>query len=643
MSDITLPAKGSVNWDAAINADLTNLNTDKVDKTQEALDIANAVSTHASAADPHGDRAWAGAQFLLKTDPSVTNARTPVAHASTHATGGTDALSAASIGAITQAAADSRYVRHLAWVFNVEDYGAVHDAKMVSDGVMATGSAVLTSAAGAFEADIVGKAVMIKGAGPNGVTSLVGTVQSRQSANQITVSVPNASGGDVSNALVIWGTDDTSAIQQAVDAAEAYLAAGHLYAMVWFPSGGYAIAGPLRTTKAGNGQIIFGEYSSAAQKVILEFRGATSGAGVRHWLQTVPQIAGSCLISFGVYSSISAQLSDINANGNPAVICGPNEGTNNGLAYGAAARFSNVLAVIKDLAILNAHSADGITYGAANLFGCANAHIENFGYGTTGTVASPSTDYNSPVMFGSGLSAGLLLPAPGNNDYVVARNVSCGGGYTYGMFLTEHAVVDRYMALYCWAGLVAVGTYAGSVGSVHAMKVLSASIEACTNQVYIMGAGSSGVGPILDIDQLSTESGTPTFSGSASAMPAARGTIKLTGLFGEGGVTVDHPTGLKIIDGQASRPVRTVNSSQTVRVIDEVLLVDASSGPVTLTLISAVATPNVYTVKKIDASANAVTVAAASGETIDGAPSRSITTQWNCVTVGAVNGAWYVF
>lgn len=43
---------------------------------------------------------------LSATDPSVTNARTPTAHASTHASGGSDAVTPASIGAIT--GSDSR-------------------------------------------------------------------------------------------------------------------------------------------------------------------------------------------------------------------------------------------------------------------------------------------------------------------------------------------------------------------------------------------------------------------------------------------------------------------------------------------------------------------------------------------------------
>ncbi|MEU6397872.1 hypothetical protein ABZ867_12930 [Streptomyces cinnamoneus] len=535
---------------------------------------------------------------------------------------------------------DARFSAASPWVFDVTTYGAVGDVRTATDGAMTSGSAVLTCASGPFTASSnpVGKSIIVKGAAANGVTSLVTTIISRQSNTQVTLAANAAT--TASGALVVWGTDNTTAIQDAVDAAEAYLADGNTYAQVYTPPQPFLIAGPLNNTKSGNGQIVFGVYPTSANKPILEFRGEGDGAAaVRHWQQTVPQMAGSCWVSAGVYGSTSAQTTNINADGNPGVLSGPNEG----FGYGASALFSNVMPVIRNMAILTTHSTFGLTYGAANLYGCANAHIENLGIGTLGTVASPSTDYSSPGTFGTGLSVGLLLPAPGNNDNVVAKNLSIGGGYTYACFVTEHAMIDRYMALYCWAGLVAVGTYASSVGSVHAMKILNASIEACTNELYIMGVGSNGIGPIIDIDQLSTESGTPNIAGSsAGAMAAARGIVRLTGLFTESGVSVGNPCGIKLINGQVPYPVRSVNADATVRVIDEVLLVDASGGNRLITLISAVATPNSYTIKKVDSSGNTVTVDGAGSETIDGAATKVLSSQWESVTLIPSGGNWYV-
>lgn len=524
------------------------------------------------------------------------------------------------------------------WVFDVTAtaYGAVGDGQVVSDGAMLSGSPVLTSATAAWPSSVVGKAISVKGAGATGVTTLVTTVASRQSSTQITLNASNASGGAVTGAIVIWGTDDTAAIQAAVDAAEAYLAT-HTYAQVFFPPRPYIVAGPLNNSKSGNGQIVFGVYSTSAVKRILEFRGDGGGAAaVRHWEQTVPQFAGACLISLGVYSSTSAQIASINAHGNPGVISGPNEGS----GYGVAANFSNVMPILDGLSFLTAHSSFGLTYGAANLWGCATAGIGEFSTSTAGTVASPSTDYNSPGVFGTGLSVGLLLPAPGNNDHVVAENISIGGGYTYPMFTTEHALVLRYMALYCWSGIVFVGTYAGSVGSVHAMKVASASIEACINEVYILGAGSGGIGPIIDIDQLSTESSTPNIAGQAAHMAAARGRIKWTGLFTEAGLSHDNPTGIVSEDGQAGSDVRTISATTTARPIDRVLKVNAAGGAVTVNLPSAAPNLVTYTIIKSDASANHVTIDPAGSETVNGAATRDLSTQWETVALRSDGSNW---
>ncbi|MEV7684470.1 hypothetical protein [Streptomyces bungoensis] len=520
-------------------------------------------------------------------------------------------------GANTVAAGDDpRFSTSKPWVFDVTAaaYGAAGDGQVVADGAMASGSAVLTSATANWPSSVVGKAVSVKGAGPTGVTTLVATVVSRQSATQITLSAANASGAAVSGAIVIWGTDDTAAIQAAVDAAEAYLSSGHSYAQVYFPPRAYIVAGPLNRSKSGNGQVVFGVYPTIGNKPILEFRGEGDGAAaVRHWEQTVPQYAGSCLISFGVYASIPAQANDVTANGNAGVISGPNEGSTNGLAYGASARFSNIIPGLKNLAILNTHSAYGLSYGAFNFFGAANAYLENVGWSTAAVV--PGTDYTSPPQFANGQSIGGLLPAPGNNDLVYAKNISIGGGYTFGIFCTEHLVCDRIMVLYCWSAICPVGTYAGSVGSVHAMLIESASVEACTNELYIVGPGSSGIGPIIDILQFSTESSTPNLAGnSQTAVNSALGRVKLTGIFSETGVSTQYPTGIEFVDGQVPRMIKRKTAAFTASPIDRVLICDTSTAGFTGTLPNASFCPARYTFRNVGA--NTLTIATTSSQLI---------------------------
>jgi hypothetical protein len=239
--------------------------------------------------------------------------------------------------------------------------------------------------------------------------------------------------------------------------------------------------------------------------------------------------------------------------------------------------------------------------------------VRNVSISTLGTVPS-STDYTSPGTFGTGLSVAALMPAPGNNDLSIVDNLSIQGGYTYGLFFSEHTLISRIMVLYCWAGLCPVGSYAGSVGSVHEMRVLSASVEACTHEVYIIGVGSQGVGPTVDI-HLSTESSTPNVDGNGvGALMGALGRLKLTGLFTPSGVSIAHPTGIEIVNGQLPRAIARKTASFTASPIDRVLLCDTTAGAFTATLPDADVNPVEYTLR--NTGTNALTVATTGGQTI---------------------------
>jgi hypothetical protein len=70
--------------------------------------------------------------------------------------------------------------------------------------------------------------------------------------------------------------------------------------------------------------------------------------------------------------------------------------------------------------------------------------------------------------------------------------------------------------------------------------------------------------------------------------------------------------------------------------------VDATAGAVVLTLPTALSSKwRVYTIKKIDASVNTVTVDAAGAETIDGALTVVMTLQWERITIQSDGTAWF--
>lgn len=89
--------------------------------------------------------------------------------------------------------------------------------------------------------------------------------------------------------------------------------------------------------------------------------------------------------------------------------------------------------------------------------------------------------------------------------------------------------------------------------------------------------------------------------------------------------------------------VRTITTDDRVRVIDQTILVDASGANVTLTwpLVDQVAFLNIA-VKKIDASANTVTILMTAPDLIDGQPSLVLDSQYASVLLQAAGGACHI-
>lgn len=87
----------------------------------------------------------------------------------------------------------------------------------------------------------------------------------------------------------------------------------------------------------------------------------------------------------------------------------------------------------------------------------------------------------------------------------------------------------------------------------------------------------------------------------------------------------------------------TVTATMTIGAAHRTVLVDASSGAVVINLPAASLNANrILNVKKIDASANTVTIDPNSSETIDGATTKVISTQWTNVRFQCNGTAWFI-
>lgn len=109
--------------DQALQSQITT-NTSAI--SQEVTNRTNADAAHAAlTTSAHGG-------IVASTDARLSDARTPLAHKTSHATGGSDALTAADIGALTQTQADARY-QLTAIASSYPTTNLVHDYRVIGD------------------------------------------------------------------------------------------------------------------------------------------------------------------------------------------------------------------------------------------------------------------------------------------------------------------------------------------------------------------------------------------------------------------------------------------------------------------------------------------------------------------------------
>lgn len=489
--------------------------------------------------------------------------------------------------------------------------GAKGTLDCVIDGAM-NASAVLTSASGKFASTDVGKAIAVKGALTSGQSSLVTTIASYQSPTQVTLNAA-ATVANGTNLQVVWGDDDTAAIQATIDAAMAY--GGNPFGIPTkvvspvAPGGlGYMVAGALKNADTAgntlyNGQLTTGLHSDRYPGKTLEFWTPIYAGSTRHWNQDYPSFTGCTWFSTGVFSSQSAQSTSISTNGNPAVLCGPTGAHGYGVA-GANPQFNNVTVILTNMSIMNAYSNSGWTYSPFNFHGMARAHLRSSAFGTNGVVqyyagaggSGGNTDFSSPASFSGGASLGGLLPAAGNNADNVVEDCVWQGGYTYGPVLTEHTTckgINR--ALGNWIGVGVAGLYGdggNGAGSLHAIDLGQWCIEECSYHLGVWGAGSGGIGPYvrgtLDTEGVVQIRGVPDV---AANLQALSGELYLAG--SPSTPAFDFPTNLHLIKqtqtrGPVASPSYTLGTAQ-INTFWRDATVTISGGTVTAVKVSALA------------------------------------------------------
>lgn len=110
-----------------------------------------------------------------------------------------------------------------------------------------------------------------------------------------------------------------------------------------------------------------------------------------------------------------------------------------------------------------------------------------------------------------------------------------------------------------------------------------------------------------------------------------------------GGATVEFDNNQTTFFRAMGYPIRTITTSTTIGTTDHTVLVDTSGGAVTITLPTASsAASRLYNIKKITSDPNKVTIDGNGSETIDGAATAEMTTQYESLTIQSNSTEWWI-
>jgi hypothetical protein len=414
------------------------------------------------------------------------------------------------------------------WQFPVSAYGAKGDGKVIVDGAISSGQAILTSPSNPFVSSDVGKYILVAGAGTNGRQTLVTTIASYQSTGQVTLSANAVT--TVSGAWCVYGTDDTAAINSAISAAYTWWQNNSYQQPEIIMPAIYMIAGA--TTKGGatkgNAQIPLPVPAMSGPKFEPRLTASPYSPSTVYGLNATPFITGGTLVCARTDGTNDATYG-------PASVIG--SWTNQqGAGVGV---MGNIRPVIDGLTVVLSY---GTTYCGVDLYGCTGADLDLsvVAWGTPTQMANP----NQGDFVGKTWTFGLRTPVGANDGNIRIRNYAFSG-MMQGVMLGEHVAVDSLIGFYSYYGIMG---YVDGHGSpmTHSSHISYACIEACYYQLaYTDGLVKLDI-DILDVDGGAGGSGIQIYDPSS----VGRGQITVRGLGAtEGKPGVSGGTLMRIING----------------------------------------------------------------------------------------------
>ena len=387
------------------------------------------------------------------------------------------------------------------WQFPVTTYGAVGNGQMVVDGAMDGSTGIVTCATSKpFVPGDVSKYMIVNGA-LGAASALTGQVTGYTSSSQVTLSVDSAVA--VTGACVLWGTDDTVAFQDTINAAASYMDTGY-NAEVYrpYPPNGlfYMIAGALSNTGSANAQLTIPNPSYVTPKQVLRFYAdIQSGTAVPLWTQSAyAQVPGS-IVSTGVFASTEDYSANYEEWGNACVLGSTPSYADLVPEVEGFPAFANIHVVCENWSTVLPSSADGLQYTAISLQGCATGEIRDCSalLSTNYNTDSGANEFPASGTLANGYATGFILPGNGNNDQAVCTNPTVSG-YGYGVQCGEHALVYGGRLIFCHYAFQLSGN--DGVASEHFTKIINTSVEGTDVGFLVHGVGESGTGFFVDAE-----------------------------------------------------------------------------------------------------------------------------------------------
>lgn len=306
----------------------------------------------------------------------------------------------------------------------------------------------------------------------------------------------------------------------------------------------------------------------------------------------------------------------------------------------------------------------------------AGLSTPNVGVSITGNTVSGHTSDGIKVLgSNAGAAAATDITISGN---AVVNGAATSGGITVGFAnrvqVTGNLTTGQNRGIFVRGGTTAVqvtgNTASRNTASGIEVRDLSGDnigtvVRGNTvNENDQAGSGFSGItvtctggfdtdGLVIDGNECADYQGSATQSYGVEVAAVSGGStltsIQISGTTGTGNTTaliggagLTSATAAVAFNNASDLP-RTVTTTATITVLDTTVLGDATSAAFSVNLPSAASVPDaVFTIKKIDASANAVTVDADGTDLIDGAGTYPLAAQWQSITVQSDGADWYI-